>query len=298
VTEAPRRDWLPPFLALSAIWGSSFLFIKVAVDDLAPLQVAFARCALGSLTLLAILTLRRDRLPRGRRAWLHLFLIATLFNSIPFALFAFGETKVSSVVAGISNSTTPLWVMLVSLALLPDEPPTPRRLAGLALGFAGVLLVLGPWRDLGGEIGGYRACLAAAGCYGFAYPYTRRVLAGRADSGVALAAAQVLCGAVQLAPFVAVATPAPHRVPLDAVLSLVALGAGGTGIAYVINYDLIRRAGAGVTSTVTYVVPVFATVLGVAVLGEDLTWNLPAGAAVVLLGVALTQGRLSRPRRG
>jgi drug/metabolite transporter (DMT)-like permease len=296
--QARDRSWLPGFLALSAIWGSSFLFIKVAVDDFAPFQVAFARCALGALALFAILAVRRDRLPRGRRVWLHLFLIATLFNSIPFALFAFGETKVSSVVAGISNSTTPLWVMLVSLALLPDEPPTRRRLSGLALGFAGVLLVLGPWRDLGGQIGGYVACLAAACCYGIAYPYTRRVLAGRADSGVALSAAQVLCGTLQLAPFVAVATPAPHRLPLDAVLSLVALGAGGTGIAYVINYDLIRRAGAGVTSTVTYVVPVFATVLGVAVLGEELTWNLPVGAAVVLLGVALTQGRLSRPRRG
>ena len=290
------RGWLGTFLLLSSIWGSSFLFIKVGVRDLAPLQVAFARCALGALALLAMLVVRRDRLPRGRRVWLHLFLIATLFNSVPFALFAFGETKVSSIVAGISNSTTPLWVMLVSLAILPGERPTRRRVLGLWVGFAGVLVVLGPWRDLGGELAGYAACLAAAACYGLAYPYTRRVLSDRPESGVALSAAQVLLGTLQLAPFLAT-TSAPDSYRLDAVLAMVALGAGGTGIAYVLNYDLIRRAGAQVASTVTYVVPLFATVLGVAVLGEQLTWNLPVGAAVVLAGVALTQGRLSRRRR-
>ncbi|MFL5781885.1 MAG: DMT family transporter [Thermoleophilaceae bacterium] len=294
--QTRERTWLPVFLLLSSIWGSSFLFIKVGVRDLAPLQVAFARCALGALALLAMLVVRRDRLPRGRRVWLHLFLIATLFNSVPFALFAFGETKVSSIVAGISNSTTPLWVMLVSLAILPGERPTRQRVLGLWVGFAGVLLVLGPWRDLGGELSGYAACLAAAACYGLAYPYTRRVLSDRPESGVALSAAQVLLGTLQLAPFLAT-TSAPDSYPLDAVLAMVALGAGGTGIAYVLNYDLIRRAGAQVASTVTYVVPLFATVLGVAVLGEELTWNLPVGAAVVLAGVALTQGRLSRPRR-
>jgi drug/metabolite transporter (DMT)-like permease len=186
--------------------------------------------------------------------------------------------------------------MLVSLAILPGERPTRQRVLGLWVGFAGVLLVLGPWRDLGGELAGYAACLAAAGCYGLAYPYTRRVLSDRPESGVALSAAQVLLGTLQLAPFLAT-TSAPDSYPLDAVLSMVALGAGGTGIAYVLNYDLIRRAGAQVASTVTYVVPLFATVLGVVVLGEELTWNLPVGAAVVLAGVALTQGRLSRPRR-
>jgi len=149
-------------------------------------------------------------------------------------------------------------------------------------------------------VGGLRrgaACLAAAACYGLAYPYTRRVLSDRPESGVALSAAQVMLGTLQLAPFLAT-TSAPDAYPLGAVLSMLALGAGGTGIAYVLNYDLIRRAGAQVASTVTYVVPLFATVLGVAVLGEELTWNLPVGAAVVLAGVALTQGRLSRPRRG
>jgi drug/metabolite transporter (DMT)-like permease len=282
--------------AVALLWGASFLFIKVGDRAFAPLQVAFARCSLGALALLVMLAIRRERLPRGRETWTHLFLIAVLFNSVPFALFAWGETEVSSVVAGISNATTPLYVLLVSLVVLPDERPTRDRVLGLAVGFAGVVVVLGPWRDIGGQLLGYLACLAAAACYGIGYPYTRRFLAGRRESAVSLSAAQVLCGTVQLALVVPWATAAPQRFPLDAVLSMVVLGAGGTGIAYVLNYDLIRRAGAQIASTVTYVVPLFSTVLGVVVLGERLSWNQPVGAAVVLLGVALTQGRVSLRR--
>ena len=286
------RDWLLAFVVLSAIWGASFLFIKVGDRAFAPLQVAFGRCALGAIALLAVLAVRRERLPRGRATWMHLFLIAILFNSVPFALFAWGETEVSSVVAGIANATTPLYVLIVSLAVLPHERPTRDRVLGLAVGFAGVVVVLGPWRDIGGQLLGYLACLAAAACYGIGYPYTRRFLAGRRESGVALSAGQVLCGTIQLAVVVPWATSAPHRFPPDAVLSMLALGAGGTGIAYVLNYDVIRRAGAQIASTVTYLVPIFSTVLGVVVLGEALSWNQPVGAAIVLLGVALTQGRL------
>jgi drug/metabolite transporter (DMT)-like permease len=288
------RGWLPGFLLLSAIWGASFLFIKVGDRAFAPLQVAFARCALGALALVAMLAIRRESLPRGRAAWGHLFMLAVLFNSVPFALFAWGETEVSSVVAGIANGTTPLYVLLVSLAVLPGERPTRGRVLGLVVGFAGVVVVLGPWRDIGGQLLGYLACLGAAACYGIGFPYTRRFLAGRPESAVSLSAAQVLCGTAQLALVVPWATGAPHRFPLDAILSMLALGAGGTGIAYVLNYDVIRRAGAQIASTVTYLVPLFSTVLGVVVLGERLSWNQPVGAAVVLLGVALTQGRLSR----
>jgi drug/metabolite transporter (DMT)-like permease len=288
------RAWLPGFVLLASIWGASFLFIKVADRAFEPLQVAFGRCALGAAALLALLGLRRDRLPRGRRVWAHLMFLALLFNSIPFALFAFGETKVSSVVAGIWNATTPLNTLVVVLAVLPNERPTRERVAGLAVGFAGVLVVLGPWSGLGGRLIGNLACFGAAACYGIGFPYTRRYLSGRGESAVSLSAAQVLCGAVQLALVVPWLTSAPDRVPLDAGLSMLALGAVGTGIAYVLNYNVIRRAGATTASTVTYLIPLFSTVLGVVVLGERLSWNQPAGAAVVLLGVALAQGRLSR----
>jgi drug/metabolite transporter (DMT)-like permease len=300
-TQATRseRGWLPAFVVLSSIWGASFLFIKVADRAFEPLQVAFGRCALGALTLLALVAVRRERLPRGRGAWMHLMAIAVLFNSVPFALFAYGETKVSSVVAGIWNATTPLTTLVVVLALLPDERPTRDRVAGLMVGFAGVLVVLGPWTGLGGRLVGNLACLGAATCYGLGFPYTRRFVAGRSESVVSLSAAQVLCGALQLGLVMPLLTSAPDRAPIDPVLCMIALGAGGTGVAYVLNYWVIRRAGATIASTVTYLIPLFSTVLGVVVLGEGLSWNQPVGALVVLLGVALSQGRVTalRPPR-
>src|SRR5919202_5202642 len=187
------RGWLPEFVLLSAIWGASFLFIKVGDRALAPLQVAFVRCALGALALAAILVARRERLQRERRLWMHLFVVALLFNSVPFALFAWGETEVSSVVAGIANATTPLYTLLVGLLVLPQERPTRGRVLGLAVGFVGVAIVLGPWRDIGGELLGYLACLAAAACYGIGFPDTRRFLTRRGESPVRLSAAPVLC---------------------------------------------------------------------------------------------------------
>jgi drug/metabolite transporter (DMT)-like permease len=295
-THATRaeRGWLPAFALLACIWGASFLFIKVAVDAFEPVQVAFGRNAVGALTLLGLLVARRERLPRDRRVWLHVMAVAVFFNSVPFVLFAFGETKVTSVVAGIWNATTPLNTLVVALALLPDERPTRERVSGLIVGFAGVLIVLGPWTGLGGLLIGNIACFGAAVCYGFGYPYTRRFLAGRSDSAISLSAAQVSCGALQLLPFVVFTSDAPDSVPLDSAASLLALGAGATGIAYVVNYFVIRRAGATTASSVTYLVPLVSTALGVAVLGERLSWNQPVGAAVVLLGVALSQGRLRR----
>jgi drug/metabolite transporter (DMT)-like permease len=293
-----NRGWLPSFVLLSAIWGASFLFIKVADRAFAPLQVALLRCALGAAALLVVLVVRGDRLPRGRTAWMHLMMAGVLFNSVPFALFAFGETKVSSVVAGIWNATTPLHALLVSLAVLPEERSTRARVVGLMVGFAGVVVVLGPWSGLGGRLVGNLACMAAAACYGLGFPYTRRYLAGRTESALSLSAAQVMCGTLQLALIAPWLTSAPGRVPLDSLLSILALGVAGTGFAYVLNYAVIRRAGSTIASTVTYLIPLFSTVLGVVVLGEKLTWNQPVGALVVLLGVALTQGRLTRPSSG
>jgi drug/metabolite transporter (DMT)-like permease len=245
VTRTPHSpDWRPRFALLALIWGSSFLSIKVAVDVLAPVDVAFGRVSLGALVLLIALAARRQRLPRGRAVWGHLFVIALFGNSIPFLLLAEGETRISSVLAGIWNATTPLLTLVVATFMLPDERPTPRRVAGLLAGFGGVLVVLGPWRSVGGgELLGQLMCLGAAACYGIGFPYTRRFLTGRPESAVSLSAAQVLCGTLQLAPFAAIATGAPRRFPLDAVLSLLALGAT-LGLAVVPWQWSLRRLGA------------------------------------------------------
>jgi drug/metabolite transporter (DMT)-like permease len=289
----PVSRWRIEFVLLAAIWGSSFLFIKVLDRHWPALWVALGRVSLGALTLTALTLWRGERLAFDRGLWRHLFVTAALFNAIPFTLYAYGERHVSSVLAGLWNGTTPLWVLLVALAAFPEEHPTPSRGVGLALGFAGVVMLLGPWHGIAdGQLDGQLACAGAAACYGLAFLYTRRHLAGRAASGIALAAAQLLCATILLALFTPLASLPTTHIGLDAVGSILALGMLGSGIAYVLNFSIVRAAGATIASTVTYLIPVFATVLGVIVLGETLTWNQPVGAAILLLGIAVSQGQL------
>jgi drug/metabolite transporter (DMT)-like permease len=286
--------WKLQFILTSAIWGSSFLFIKVLDRHWPALWVAFGRVTLGALTLLVLVFLRRERLPRDRRLWLHSLVAAALFNAAPFTLFAFGEKHISSILAGMWNSTTPLWVLVILLAAFPEERPTRGRLAGIAVGFVGVAVLLGPWRGLGGgALTGHLACAGAALCYGLGFPYTRRYLAGRSESGVVLSACQLGCASIVLAVFLPLARAPTGHIGLDGWGSLLALGALGSGVAYVSNYGVVRARGSAVASTVTYLIPVVSTILGVVVLGEALHWNQPLGVVVLLTGIAGSQGRLA-----
>jgi drug/metabolite transporter (DMT)-like permease len=294
--EHPGAEWRVQFIVLSAIWGSSFLFIKVLGEHWPALWIALGRVALGAATLVVMMLWRRERLDFDRRLWLHLLIAAALFNAIPFTLFAFGEKHVSSVVAGLWNATTPLWALLAVLAAFPEERPSRDRIAGLFIGFAGVALVLGPWRGLGhGQLEGHLACAGAAACYGVGFPYARRHLTARDKSVVALSAGQLLCAVVLLALFVPFTSSPTTQLGADAIGSLLALGILGSGIAYALNYSIVRKAGATNASTVTYVIPIFSTLLGVIVLGEALTWNEPVGGMVLLAGIAISQGRVALP---
>jgi drug/metabolite transporter (DMT)-like permease len=288
--------WQAQLVLLAAIWGSSFLSVKVLDKHWAPLWVALARVALGALSLLLLMAWRRERLPAGRRLWGHLAVVALLWNALPFSLFAYGETQVSSVLAGLWNATTALTTLVAVLIAFPDdERPTRNRLIGLAIGFLGVALVLGPWRGLsGGSLLGQLACFAAATCYAVAFPYSRRYLGGRSESGVALIAGQLLCATAELAliaPFVR--APTLH-IGAGGVAALLAIGILSTGVAFVLMHGLIAAAGTAVASIVPYLIPLFSTALGVVVLGEGLSVNEPIGALVVLLGIAISQDRLRR----
>jgi drug/metabolite transporter (DMT)-like permease len=296
-----NRSWLPAFVLLAMIWGSSFLFIKVGVRELHPTYITLGRVAAGALALLAVLALTRDRLPRDPRLWAHLAVVAAVSSALPFTLFGYGEQRVSSVLAGIWNATTPLIALPLSVLAFRIEKMTARRAAGVALGFLGVLVLLGVWRGLGGSaLTGQLMCFGAAACYGVGVPYQRRFVTARPESGVALAATQLLLATAQMAvvaPLVAGAPPAPTGLSAKVVGSVLALGALGTGLAYVLMFRVIRGAGATTASTVTYVIPLFATLIGVVVLGEHLSWYEPVGGLVVLAGVAVSQGGFRLPKR-
>ncbi|MFC8301956.1 DMT family transporter [Micromonospora orduensis] len=298
--KAPVRAWLPGFLALAAIWGSSFLFIKIGVAELHPVQLTLYRVGTGALTLLVVLAMLRDRLPREPRVWAHLTVVAAFGVAVPFTLFGYGEQRVESMLAGIWNATTPLIVLPLAVLVFRTERLNARRAIGLGLGFLGVLVVLGVWEGVGGaHFVGQLMCFGAAACYGIAIPYQKRFVAGSAHSGLSLSAAQLLLAAGQLAivtPFVAGAPPLPTELSAKVVASVLTLGALGTGLAFVINMRNIRVAGASTASTVTYLIPIFAVLIGAVVLDERLNWHQPVGALIVLLGVAVAQGVVGRRR--
>jgi drug/metabolite transporter (DMT)-like permease len=297
--RAELRSWLPGYLLLALIWGSSFLFIKVGVRELHPLYVTLGRVIAGALAVLAVLLVTRARLPRDPRVWGHLAVVGAVGVAVPFTLFGYGEQRVSSVLAGIWNATTPLVALPVAALILRTERITLRRAVGIVLGFAGVLIVLGVWHGVGGvQFTGQLMCLGAAACYGIAIPYQRRFLSGLAGSGVAVPAGQLIMAAAMLlvvTPLVAGAPPVPTTLSLDVVGSVLALGALGTGLAFVLNFRVIRFAGASTSASVTYLMPIVATLIGVVGLGEHISWYQPTGAVVVLAGIAVSQGVLRLP---
>jgi drug/metabolite transporter (DMT)-like permease len=291
--DIEHSRWRLQFVLTAAIWGSSFVFIKVLGRHWPAVWVAFGRVTVGALTLAVLVLARGERFPADRKLWLHSAVAAVLFNAAPFTLFAFGEQHTSSIVAGLWNATTPLWVLVILLVAFGEERPTRSRLIGISAGFAGALILLGPWRGFGGgALVGQLACAGAALCYGLGFPYTRRYLARRRESGVVLSACQLSCAVVVLAPFLLLASGPTSSIGLDGWGSLLALGALGSGVAYALNYAVVRARGSAVASTVTYLIPVFSTALGVLVLGETPRWNQPVGAVVLLLGIAISEGRL------
>ncbi len=293
-TRPARRPvhWRIRFAFLSLVWGFSFLFMKVGTDGFAPFQVTLGRLVFGTAVLAVAMAVKRERLPRGARTWGHLAVAAFFLNALPFSLFAYSELTIPSTLAGICNATSPLWGMVLSLVALSEDRPTRLRVAGLGLGFLGVLTVLGAWQGFHGlDAGGTAMALLASLSYPVGWIYVRRTLAGSSESHLSLTGGQLLLATVQLAVVTPLFTSAPDHLPVMPLLAIAALGALGTGFAMLAQYGLVAEVGPTTAQMVTYFVPVIATAAGVAVLGETLTWSTPVGAVIVLAGAALTQAR-------
>ncbi|MFF4213422.1 DMT family transporter [Streptomyces sp. NPDC001796] len=292
----PRRraalDWRIRFGVLSLIWGFSFLFIKVGTEAYAPFQVTLGRLVFGTAVLAVAMAVKRERLPRSARTWGHLAVAGFLLNALPFSLFAYAELTIPSTLAGICNATSPLWGMALSLVALSEDRPTRRRVAGLGIGFLGVLTVLGAWQGFHGlDLTGTALALLASLSYPVGWIYVRRTLAGSTHSHLSLTGGQLLLAMLQLAVVTPVFTTLPAHVAVLPLLAIAALGALGTGVAMLVQYGLVAEVGPTTAQMVTYFVPVVAIAAGVAVLDEPLTWSTPVGALIVLAGAALTQSR-------
>ena len=283
-----RTDWLL-FIALGFIWGSSYLFIKIGVDaGLPPFTLIMARLFIGFCLLAAVVIAAREPLPRERRMYGHLAVMGAIGVAIPFALITWAEKYTESSLAATLNAPVPIFVVLIAPFFLPDEKLTATKLAGVILGLVGVLVLVGfdpasiGRNDFTGEI----ALVGSAVCYAFAAVYARRFVRGLrpmipavSQVGFALLFVTVLAFTFEQ-PLSAPITP-------ETVISIVWLGLLGSGLAYLINFRLLRNWGASRTSLVAYELPIWGIALGFIVLAEPLQASLLLGTALVIAGIAV-----------
>lgn len=290
-------SWLPLYLIVGFIWGCSFIFIKSGLEFLTPFGVAFVRCALGAATLYTYAKVRKISLPRGGKTLFHIWVVSLLLNSFPGVFFALAETEVTSILAGIINAVTPLMTLLAILLVNREERPKSGQIVGLILGFMGVLIVLGAWNGLGDNpwwaIG---ILLLAVTCYGFSFPYTQRFVIPLGLRTEAIVAQQLILASFTLLPLYLYDGISEDIYKVGPVLSMAALGIFGSGFAYLWNFKVMQIAGSAIASSVTYLTPVVAVIVGIIFLGEEITWNEPVGALVVLLGAAIAQERIKLNR--
>ena len=286
-------SWIAPYLLVGLIWGCSFIFIKEGLEILTPVGVAFVRCALGAATLFAVARYRKIALPKDKRTLFYLWIVCLLLNVFPGVFFALAETEVTSIFAGIINAVTPLATLIAILLVNREEKPKPAQLLGILIGFVGVLVVLGAWKGVGDNpwwaIG---LLLAAVIGYGFSFPFTRRFVMPLGLASEAIVATQLILATLTLAPLYLFDGFTDGQFQVTPVLSMIGLGIFGSGFAYLWNFRVMQLAGSAIASSVTYLTPVVAVVMGIIFLGERITWNEPVGALVVLLGAAIAQERI------
>lgn len=296
--SAPMRAWLPSLVIAALGWGSSFLFIKIALRGFTPVQVGFGRLAVGAVVLVAIAAALRSWPRFGWRTVGAIAATAIGMSVVPMVLIPMAEQQITSILASLLNATTPLWTALFVALLIPAERTTRAQLLGLLVGAGGIAVLVGAWDVREFSLKGTVLMLTATAFYGVGGAMSRMLLARVAARPEALAMTQVGVSAVILAPL-AILTSASGQADTapsgTALWGLLCLGVFGTSFAYVMFWRVVKMAGATTAASVTYLVPVVATTLGILVLGESLHWYEPLGVVIVLGGVWLA-GRA--PRRG
>ena len=289
-----RRGYLA-LITLALIWGAAFLFIKLAVRDVSPATLVFARAFFGALTLGVIFAVRRQTpFPPGTRSRMLPYLVMAIVGSlIPWGAIAFGEQSISSALASILNATTPLWTAVFAYWVTPAERPSGLNYLGVAIGFLGTGILIAP--DLIGQplratTIGTLAVAGAACSYAVSALVQRRRLRGVSPLQVGF---WQLALTAPLALAVALPTVGATHLHLTSIAAMLFLGVGGSGIAFLLYYFMMNTLGATRATTVTFLLPVTAVFWGASLLREAITISILAGMVVILLGVFLT----SRPRR-
>ncbi len=289
------KEWVA-FTGLGLIWGSSFLWIKVAVQDVGPLTLVSWRLLFGLLGLAAVVLLRRPTFPRNRALWAWLALLGITNTLLPFALISWGEQHVDSAVAAILNGTVPLFTMVIAHFSLHDDRMTVPRFVGLIVGFIGVIVLMGHDLDLAAmrtNIGGQAAVVLAALSYAASAVLARKKLRGIEPLTQAFVPVVSAASLAWVAALVVEGGGAPS-LPIT-WFALLWLGLLGSCVAYLLYFYLLHHVGPTRATLVTYVFPVVGLVLGVVFLGETLDLGLAIGAALIVGGIAVVN---IRPGRG
>ncbi|MDE1993677.1 MAG: DMT family transporter [Rhizobiaceae bacterium] len=282
-------------LALSVLWGGSFLFNGILVRELPPFTIVTARVALAAIALNIIVRLMGQAMPRDGRIWAAFFGMGLLNNAIPFLLIVWGQTHIASGLASILNATTPLFAVVVAHVLTADEKMTGNRLLGVVVGFAGVALMIGPavLSSLGSNVLPQLAVLGAAFSYSLAGIFGRR-FRRMGLAPIIPAAGQVTASTILLLPIALIADrPWTLAIPSgETWAALAGLALLSTAIAYVLFFRILATAGATNLMLVTFLIPVSAILLGAMILGEQLQMKHFIGMAMIAIGLAAIDGRL------
>lgn len=287
-------DWLI-LGALALIWGGAFFFIGVAVRHVQPLTYVWLRLTIAALGMWTFVKFRGGSIGLPRRVWGSMLVLALLNNAIPFALFGWGQTHIASGLASILNATTPIWGVVVAHFLTHDERMTPRKIAGVVLGFGGVATMIGPslLSSLGTNALAQLACVTAALLYALAAVWARR-FRRLGISPLTVTTGQLTAGALIMLPVAMIVDrPWNHALPtLGAWGAIAALGLLCSAFAYVLYFRLIGHAGATNALLVTLLVPPVAIFLGAMFLNETLAPQDFVGLGLIALGLAAIDGRL------
>ena len=297
MSQPKTTSWIYKFLLLGTIWGSSFLFISLGLETLSPTGIAFWRTFIGAITLLAVMLIGRIKFVRGWNAWFRIWIAGLFMSAIPAVLFGFAEQHVSSALAAIINSSTPIFTVIAILIAFRAEKPKREVVIGLTVGLLGVFVVLGVWNGFGvNDPLAIGALILAVTCYGIGSPFLRKYVEPLKLKPEAAVFGQVSTSALTLLPFYLFGGLTVGPLTFNSVAAMLALGILGTGLAYVMYYQLLAQVGSAIGSAVTYLSPIVGVILGILLLGETISWNEPVGAAIVLLGAAVAQGRINLRR--
>jgi drug/metabolite transporter (DMT)-like permease len=288
------RDWAI-LATLALIWGGAFVFIGVAVRHVDPLTYVWLRLAIAAAAMWAFLAWKGQGLGLPRQMWGAIFLLALLNNALPFALFGWGQTHIASGLASILNATTPIWGVVVAHIFTTDERMSPRKLAGVLLGFGGVAVMIGPslLESIGTNVVAMLACITASLSYALAAVWARR-FKPLGLSPLSVTTGQLTAGAAMMLPVMLLVDQPWTRTmpPLEAWGSIVALALFCTAFGYVLYFRLIDSSGATNALLVTLLVPPIAIFLGALLLGETLAPQDFLGLALIAIGLAAIDGRL------